>query len=366
MLAVFAAGLTLFANLAPAFAQTPETTQPEDADVFDRGCGDDNGRDLCDQAVWAEAVARFGLEPAESVQSAGLRGIRVFTIDGHANDMPVVSVLGASFDEWGYPEKGKDGQPKEVELEIRWRPVRDEYNTAPARLTRKAWFDLYLEVMDFQEIVATSPERKPEKPAAQPNADGSVVVSVCRHPWVTVTESLTDDGVTRRIRRSCDSDAVLHASFDMSDKALRGFPHCNHLDPANLGDASEQLRRCLQLEGSDRFAAAEVANLIDASRNGVTDLQAFLEPDVRLVRANRSPVVGATAVGAALADLAYEDYYLLTAHLVGEPDRVVARDWLQRYTEDGMETADIKSSWRRRGETWRIAEIVIGPSKIEK
>ena len=355
----------LFASMVPAFAQTPETAQADDEDVFDRGCRDDNGRDLCDQAVWREAVESLGLEPAESVQSTGLRGIRVFTIDGHANDMPVVSVLGASFDEWGYPEEGKDGQPKDVELDIRWRPVRDEYDTAPARLTRKAWFDLYLEVMDFQEIVAASPERQPKKPVAQPNADGSVVVSVCLHPWVTVTESLTAEGVTRRVRHSCESDPVLDASFDISDQALRGFPHCNHLDPAFSGNASGQLRHCLQLEGSDRVAAADVANLIDASRNRVADLQLYLAPDVRLVRPNRAPVVGTAAVGAALAAPEFEDHYLYAANVVGEPGRVIARGQLERYTEDGMEAADVEIRWRRRVETWRIAEIVIGPSKIE-
>lgn len=363
--AVVAALAVLLADMPAAFAQTPETPEAEDEDDFhfDRACMDDYGRDLCDRDTWADIVSSFGLDSAELAQRQGLRGVRVFTINGYSNDMPAISILASRFD--------RSKEPEDAEVEVRRQPFRDESKAGPPFLKRNAWSNIYEKAEDLQDLVAASPERQRdeveeavEAAAADPSRD--VVVSMCLHAWVTVTESLTDEGVTRRIRNACGSDPVFDSSYDMSGHALRGFPYCAYLDPENHRNESTQIERCFSLQGTDKIAAADVANLFDGSINDTADLGPFLAPDVRLTRADRARVMGAKAVTAALADPAFEDFRLYAGYLVGASDRVVASGWLDKYLDEGVETADIELTLRRRDATWRIAEIVIGPSRIEE
>jgi hypothetical protein len=360
LLAAFAAALMLVTSGAPAFAQTPEAAASEDEDdvVFDRDCMDDYGRDLCDQGIWTGIVSRLGLDRAELAQRQGLRGVRVFTIDGYSNDMPAVSILASTFDRYGEPEN--------AELEVRRKPFRDESKAGRAVLKMAAGSRLYKRAADLQQLVTASPERAEDDEDTAKRASGEdEVVVICLHAWVTVTESLTDEGVTRRIRNACGSDPLFKASFGMSAMALRGFPHCNRLDPKNYRNESTQLQRCFSLEGTDKVAAAEVTTLFDASINAAADLGPYLAPDVRLTRPDRTRVSGAPAVQSALADAAFKDFDLYAGHLVGATDRVVASGWLDKYIDDGVETADIEFVWRRRDRVWRIADIVIGPLKNE-
>lgn len=356
--ASFLAALVLAAGMTPAFGQTPEEQAEDDLD-FDRACMDDYGRNLCNQKVWAEIVTAFRLEPAESVQRTGLRGVRVFTINGYSNDMPVVSILASAF--------AKSGEPENAELEVRRQTVSDESKAGPAFLKRDAWSNLYWTAVDLQDLVAASPERQPEEdPLAGPEPAEGRLVTFCMHAWVTVTESLTDKGVSRRIRNACGDDPLFAASYDMSSHALRGFAYCNHLDPKNHRNASTQLARCFALDGADKVAAADVANLYDTSLDAVTDLAPYLAPDVRLARPDRAPVSGAASVVAALDDPAFKELDLNAGHVVGETGSVVANGWLDRYIDDGVEFADIAITWRLRDNAWRVEAIAIGPLTIEK
>lgn len=354
----------LGASMAPAFAQTPEAAELENADdvVFNRACMDDYGRDLCDKGIWMGIVARFGLDTAELAQREGLRGVRVFTINGYSNDMPAVSILASTFDQHGEPEN--------AELEVRRQPFRDESKAGPAILKSAASPGLYERAADLQELVTASLERLAENDVGattRPGAEDKIRgLTICLHAWVTVTESLTDEGVTRRIRNACGSDPLFNASYEMSAEALRGFSHCNHLDPENYRNESAQLERCFSLDGTDKVGAAEVTTIFDASINAAADLGPYLSPDVRLTGPDLAHISGMPAVQAALADSAFEDFDLYAGHLVGAPDRVVASGWLNKFNDDGVETADIDFTWRRRGNAWLIADIVIGPVKIDK
>lgn len=362
ILATFSAAMMLVANMVPpAFAQTPETTQAEGTDSeFYSGCKDEHVRRLCDKKLWANAVAVFGLEPAELAQRKGIRGVRVFTFDAFSNDMPVVSILTSGFD--------AEGEPENAELEVRRQHFRDESKAGPRTLRRDAWPNLYERAADLQELVRASSEKDPEtdRTAQSPSDDGRQVVVLCADPWGTVVESLTDQGVTRRIRQGCVDDALADASWEMSAQALRGFPYCNHLDPENYRNEATQLQRCFSLQGTDKIAAAEVTNLFDASIDVVADLGPYLAPDVHLTWVDHVRVSGAAAVSSALTDPAFKDFDLYAGFLAGASNRVVASGWLEKSIKDGFEAADIESTWRRRDNAWRISDIVIGPMKIEK
>ena len=361
-LAVVAMACTLSATIAPALAQTTsETEQEEDFEdePFDRDCMDDYGRNLCDQGLWSEIVGTFGVEPAEPMQAQGWRGVRVFTVNGYSNDMPMVSVLATGFDKYGDPVRPV--------LEVRGQGYRAGAMTAVS-LAREAWDELYEAAERLQDLVAAAPERQSgtEKSSAPADSgEGRRVVMLCLHAWVTVTESLTGEGVTRRIRNACGDDPLFNASYDMSDRALRGFAHCNHIDPTTQRNGSTQLQSCLALDGEDKIASAEVMNLLSESIEDVADLADFLTPDSQLfLDSDARPLVGnaaAKALGGERFNEMDYSFYLFE----GSADQVVVTSEFWRYRDDDKtELADVRHVWRRQGGQWRLAEITVGPLSV--
>lgn len=353
------------AACVPAFAQTPDA--PEELEVedepFDRDCMDDYGRDLCDAAMRAEILASFDLQPAEQVQEHGWRGVRVFTVNGYSNDMPMVSVLATTFDKWGDPVDGR--------LEVRGQVYTNGGKVIAPMLEREAWDGLYSTTRWLQELVAESSVRQSgDEPTPEPKQtdnDDRDVISICLHAWVTITESLTDEGVTRRIRNACGDDPVFNASYDFSAHALRGFPHCNHIDPATERNESTQLQTCLALAGEDRVAAADLVNQLRAGADGIDGVVEALAPDFKLFIADKSqPLSGATAVevlrGESFVEMEFGRY-----QFEGGRDRVSAVGEIWRYPPDDgdkVELADLRETWVRRDGVWRLAEMTVGPRSL--
>lgn len=242
-----AAAIFLLAGATPSLAQEPEEEDEVLEAPLDRDCIDDHGWDWCLGNEWGATVAAFQLEPAEVVQAQGWRGVRVFTVDGYSNDMPMVSVL----------RKGSDRHTATLEVRSRTYP---EYGLADSTiLTRTAWMELYRDATKLQELLAKSPQSFHDSAEAA-EVSGEQEVIICFHAWVIVTESLTDQGVERRIRNACGRDPLYEQSMALSAKALRGFPHCNHLEPGDYRNESSQLAGCLLLRGDDLFAAASLKN----------------------------------------------------------------------------------------------------------
>lgn len=343
--------LALVLASGPAFAQ--EATEADDK-PFDRDCMDDYGRDLCDAGEWATIVTSFGLEPAHAVLAQGWRGVRVFTVDGYSHDMPMISVLSRGEDAFGFP--------LESLLEIR-----GTGGGGGLTLRRDAWFGLQGAAAGLQERVAKATERQSGTQAAGRAAqeEGGVgedeVFLMCLHAWVTVTESLTDTGVLRRIRNACGDDPLFNASYDLSAQALRGFPHCNHLDPANYRNESTQLSACLILAGDDRVAAAEVLSIVDGAEPG--ELFEFSDPDIRWLGSTGEVISGSRAVEAPFSELFASAHFWVT-DAVGGVDGVVVSGSLERYVGDGIrEMTTVRQSWRRRGDRWMLVELAPGSTR---
>lgn len=345
------AAAIMCANGLPAIAQSPEPSEAA-AREFDRDCMDDYGRDLCDSGRWSAIVSSFGLEPAERVQEQGWRGVRVFTIDGYSRDMPMVSVLNRGTEEYGFPI--------DPVLEIRRAAGPDEVKVA-VPLRREAWYDLYLEAMQLQELVAASPVRQSSSTASTEMVDGEEVLNICLHAWVTVTESLTDRGVERRVRNACGEDAMFDAGYEMSARSLRGFPHCNHLDPGNYRNESTQLQACMNLDGENRIAAAEVLTLIEgAESEGWAGLAQHLARGARMLMPNEEPIEGAGPVSAALVAQSGRRTRPYISGVTGEANRVVASGEVWRYGEID-ESAEFEQVWMRTDGQWRITELIVNP-----
>lgn len=350
------AGFMLALVLAPCPAFAQESAEAEDR-PFDRDCMDDYGRDLCDAGQWATIVSSFGLEPADAVRAQGWRGVRVFTVDGYSQDMPMISILSRG--------EGEYEMPLASVLDVRGVGAINGQGPPPA-LRRGAWMNLQFAALNLQELVAKSTERQSDaRPViAAVQGDGGVAepedLVICLHAWVTVTESLTDTGVLRRIRNACGEDPLFDAGLDLSGQALRGFPHCNHLDPAYYRNESAQLSACLILVGEDRIAAAEVLSLVDGAFDGLLE---FLAPDVRWLDSSGDVMAGRPAVDAPFSEL-FEDAHFVVTEVVGDADGVVVSGLLARYVGDGIrETTAVRQSWRRRGDRWMLVELAPGPTR---
>jgi ketosteroid isomerase-like protein len=355
-LSALAAVALVLASAAPALAQTPD-----DDHEYDRDCMDEYGRDLCDPAVWGMIVGYFGLESAEAAQAKGQRGVRVFTIDGYSQDMPMVSILAPRLQEHGYLD-----QPA---LEVRALVRPDVPNAGSTRIGRAAWSWIEGDAKRLENLVAASPARQsdaslplPRKPDAVALNGDIVVVSSCKHAWVTVTESLTKDGVIRRVRHACGDDMLYEVSLAFSGYALRGFPHCNHIDPATQRNDSTHLQSCLALQGDDGIAAAEVLNVIQGDDvRDIVDLANYLTPDAQLVWPGHAATKGPAEIAKAFADEFFSRSYFEAYRLEGAPERVAVSGVLERYTDDGLEMAAVEQTWRREAGNWRLARMTVAP-----
>lgn len=340
--------MALCAIPATASAQTPESQDVIER-AFDRDCMDDYGRDLCDREVWAAIVASFGVEPAEQPQQQGWRGTRVFLIDGYSRDMPMVSVLRKGEDEYALPA--------DMVLEVRGAGDPGSEGARPV-LHRRGWLGLDRQSINIQNLVTKAPVRQSDGAAASAEEGDEIVL--CLHAWVAVTESLTDQGVERRIRNACGDDPLFDAGYEMSAQALRGFPHCNHLEPGAYRNESTQLQACLTLQGEDKVAAAEVLSLIDGPPfySGWGSLASHLSEDVQLALPDGRRIEGATRVAEALTSQS-ELGSRYVSRVIGGSGRVEAVGEFWRYGEV-TDYAEYEQTWERIAGRWRMTAMTVG------
>ncbi|TPW05180.1 MAG: hypothetical protein FD125_830 [bacterium] len=340
--------LALVLAAGPVFAQ--ESTEDEHR-AFDRDCMDDYGRDLCDRERWSAIVSSFDVESAERVQERGLRGVRVFTVNGYSRDMPMIAVLHRGVHEY---------RPIDPVLEVRG-PRDPERGSDAVVLRREAWFDLVDQAGDLQDLVSKAAVGQSKETAGSILAGEDEEVIICLHAWVTVTESLTDRGVERRIRNACGDDPLFEASYNLSVLALRGFPHCNHLDPGNYRNESTQLQACLILEGEDRIAAAEVLTILQGLWQADWEGAAtHMSGTIRLQQANGPSLEGPDAVAAMLTTTSPHRTRLYFGSATGASNRVVVTGDVGRYGETD-EFAGYEMVWVRTEYRWHMEQITIGP-----
>lgn len=346
-----AAAIFLLSGATSSLAQDANNDPIEPA--FDRDCLDENGRDLCDPVIWSGIVGSFQLQSAEEVQAQGWRGVRVFTIDGSARDMPVVTVL----------HRGRPGFPEDAILDIRGiRPTRSDAFEV-MRLSRPAWLGLVFIAHDLQSRVGSSSGRQSTPPPTitPTEQEGVEQIVVCVHAWVTVTESLTDEGVERRVRNACGDDPLYDMSSVLSAQALLGFPHCNHLDPEFYRQASNQLEACLMLGGRDLFSAAMVLSLIEAEgSDGWRGVERYLEENVELVSAIAGTVEGAEAVTSVLRSESRAPGYAAVTRVTGEPARVLVAGEFEQFGRP-LRFADFEQTWIKVDGEWRVTRMTVGP-----
>lgn len=345
-----AEAVVIAATLALASAPDAATAQAAPAEFTVHDCKDDHGADICTSAQWEAFAAKFDLSPAESLQQAGVRGVRVFYGDGYSYDMPAITVL----------SQGAIGGSQPAELEVRRPASRGRKPRPAASLARDAWDGPRRVAGQLQTLVARAPARKTDgSDQLYESEEGPIV---CSHSWVVMVESLTDAGVERRIRSTCGDDELVDVAFKLTGLALSGFAHCNHLDPGAYRNASTQLQRCLSVEGVDLIGAADVTRLLDSSwRSGLPTLATHLGDEVVLTWAG-GRAEGADAVRDAITGTAFADLEFYTGPHVGLNGEVRVTGELARDPyEDTAAVASMQQVWRREDGRWILSEMRVEP-----
>ncbi|MEP2990734.1 MAG: hypothetical protein ABJN65_09365 [Parasphingorhabdus sp.] len=236
--------------VAPLNAQLTD----EMKDVFDRGCGDDDGNDRCDREVQAKMRSLYDWKSAEVLTEEGVAFRRMMFVDGYGND-----VVGIEFSR-------KPGQSPRVRIETPKQKKGPQPSELSAAIARQGWENIIERSSMFEQKLAR--EVKNSK------GDKSGMIQMCLHGWFVVAEAgdasrLHPNIVGQRvipadIRRdaegSCAKGLTVPYAFQIADKALELLPDCQSI-PKNYARNIPQLLALCHRLGGDRLAAAEALEI---------------------------------------------------------------------------------------------------------
>ncbi len=216
------------------------------ANAPDRTCLDNDGRDVCAQAVRADLLQRLGLPSAEAEAGDGVESYRVFFVDGYGRDLPAFVF-----------ERRPGSGPRSV-----------VYGQGGARLEAPASLEIWREVVARAEFA----DRE-----LVPSVVGREEVAICLHGWtstVEMTNSPVGRGrvapVRRRTENACDGALTTRYAFFVAEQTLKAQPQCQGLDPDLQRNTATLIATCVALKG-DRIAAGSVHDQIrdGRPRNGL-------------------------------------------------------------------------------------------------
>ena len=251
----------------PILAQ--DTARADIADVFDRGCGDDNGVDRCDSDVQRRMLELYGVESAEDLVASGTSAYRAMFVDGYGNDIAVVSFIrepGVSpYVEVRTPKAGDGAAPAE--------PLR-------APIGKAMWEDVIGSAVHFDEKLARE---------VQP-AENDGVTLTCLHGWFVVAEAavaprvaqnvlagtgsaaaerdvslpvearMREASIRRDAESACADGLAVGFAFGLADLAAKALPQCTTFDTDDFRNTPMVLSACARSSG-DRLVAGDASRL---------------------------------------------------------------------------------------------------------
>lgn len=267
MRAWFAAALAL--ALAPAaWAQADETGEERSKridEIFDRGCGDDDGNDRCDAEVQRKMRELYGIASAEALMEEGVTLRRAMIVDGYGNDVVAISFSRAP------------GRPPTVEIMT---PRGAERQPLRAAISQDIWDHVLGASANFDDRLVSELPQEGEDP----------LLRICLHGWFTVVEAadaaalwpnvVGQQMMPGKLRRdaegSCAGGLAAPYAFALARIALQNLPECSSLASEFARNEPALLALCHAL-GGDRLAAADAMKVVEKLNGNNSNLPAERE-----------------------------------------------------------------------------------------
>lgn len=334
--------------VAPAYAEETRVTPVDD--VFDRGCGDDNGTDRCDTDIQRTMRDLYGWEAAEALLEQGVQFRRFMMVDGYGRD-----VLGVAFER-------RPGASPIVRVDV---PEGDRnegaFNLPPsAPLTAVVSLEHWNRALETTQLIDQQLTREV---GSSPEKDGDTI-TICLHGWFTVIESgdpvVSDSGagasseLLRDAEGACAKGLSMPAAFELADVAYGLLTECHQLDDADFRNRIMLLALCKRL-GGDRMAAAHalktVKRLEDRFHDSLrSDSDLSLESFFAFDRKAEAAELERRLQGATV--------YLGAPHAINRKEGVVIGTFSPAEQppedENAYRFAEIRLELRNRGRVWTI------------
>jgi hypothetical protein len=243
-----------------AVSAQPALAEKAGEDVWDRGCGDDDGNDRCDADVQKKMRESYGLQDMQTLAKQGVTLRRAMIVDGYGNDTISVSFL------------RKPGQSPSIEVRL---PCASD-KQCPSPLTANVGSQIWSQVLNqsdkFDQKLASELKDKE-------NSEDKAII-LCMHGWVVVVEAVDAAEIDlsgkpqenrKAIFRSdtesaCAGGLAVPYAFQLADWAYDSLPECSGLNLKDFRNAPMLLATCARL-GGDRLAAADAYELVGKLRN---------------------------------------------------------------------------------------------------
>lgn len=243
-------------------AQEAERDAEAISDVFDRGCGDDQGTDRCDPEVQQRMRGYYGLDTIESLAQGKVATYRTMLVDGYGVD--VAAIIFAR----------PPGQAPYVEVRAPSLTPEDE-QPLRAVISPEVWQRVQGLSANFDQKLASETDLE----------DG--LMRLCLHGWFAVVEAVTVrspsisitylegdmDNERREITRpaatvrkdsegACADGLAMPFAFALADEARRALAECSNLKLDDFRNSAMMLATCHWLRG-DRLTAARAYEVVE-------------------------------------------------------------------------------------------------------
>lgn len=244
-------GIALFI-CTPVFASDDE--QNTIPDVWERGCGDDDGNDRCDTKVQERMRTRYGWKSIEQLAEENTTTYRAMIIDGYGNDLVAISFERQA----GMSPFVEVRVPNSDNVSIKNQPLK-------ANISEQVWSDVVASSEHFDQKLASEV------------ADKGDNLPICFHGWVTVAESVSiryyrnaifakgeksvkdKKKVTlkRDVESACAGGLAIPFAFRLAQIAHTSLTECSTLKVDEFRNKPTLLSACRNMSG-DRLAAGNL------------------------------------------------------------------------------------------------------------
>jgi len=233
-----------FVPLAAASAENENDKQ----DVWERGCGDDDGKDRCDPKMQERMRGLYGVDTAQDFADRGAYLRRVMFVDGYGNDILALSFV---------REKGASPY---VEIRVPTKEGAKETNVIAETMSDDDWLDLIGKGLFFDRDL-----QRDDKNGPQP---------ICLHSWVVSLEAVDPTRLSRNTlpahelkpsyrqttKRTCGESLATRFAFELADFGYELFAECKSIPLETERNKVTALNTCHRLKG-DRVSAGQALQL---------------------------------------------------------------------------------------------------------